>query len=234
MPLSEIHLDLAGPFEGYYYLIVVDNFSRWPEVQRGKNPKSEIVIKFLYELFAMFGIVDSIVTDNGSQFTSKGFKDFCEIYQIKHITAASFHPRSNGQAKRFVDTLKRALKKLALRLRKKAVQQFLLVYRITPNMKTPVSQSPAEVMFAWRIRSVYDKMLPKQTKPATASIVPTKKYYLEEKVYHKMFKDNKSFWEAGTVEKRIGNVIYIIKGPQFTHKRHLNKKRKRSLNVLPT
>ena len=46
-----------------------------------------------------------------------------------------------------------------------------------------------------------------------------------------MFKDNKSFWEAGTIEKRIGNVIYIIKGQQFTHKRHLNQIRKRSSNV---
>ena len=30
-----------------------------------------------------------------------------------------------------------------------------------------------------------------------------------------MFKDNKSFWEAGTIEKRIGNVIYIVKEPLF-------------------
>ena len=46
-----------------------------------------------------------------------------------------------------------------------------------------------------------------------------------------MLKDNKSFWEAGTIEKRIGNVIYIVKGQQFTHKRHLNQIRKRSSNV---
>lgn len=31
----------------------------------------------------------------------------------------------------------------------------------------------------------------------------------------------------GTIEKRIGNMVYIIKGPQFTHKRHLNQIRKR-------
>ena len=103
---SRIHLDFDGPLEGYYYLIVVDSFSRWPEFGRCKNPTSEIVIKFLYGLFARFGIVDSIVTGNGSQFMSKDFKEFCEIYQIKHITTAPFHSRSNGQAERFVDTLK--------------------------------------------------------------------------------------------------------------------------------
>ena len=46
-----------------------------------------------------------------------------------------------------------------------------------------------------------------------------------------MFKDDKSFSEAGTIEKMIGNVIYIAKGPPFTHKRHLNQIRKRSSNV---
>lgn len=51
-----------------------------------------------------------------------------------------------------------------------------------------------------------------------------------------MFKNNTSYWEPGTIEKRIGNVIYIIQGPKFSHKRHLNQIRKRLLedsNGLP-
>ena len=67
------------------------------------------------------------------------------------------------------------IKQEAFLAMEKAFQQFLQVYKIMPNMKTPASQSPAEVMFARRIRSVYDKLLPKQIRPATASIVPTKK-----------------------------------------------------------
>ena len=42
---SRIHLDFASPLKGYNYLIVVDSFSRWPEVQRCKNPTSEIFNK---------------------------------------------------------------------------------------------------------------------------------------------------------------------------------------------
>ena len=217
-------MDFAGPLEGYYYLIVVDSFSRWPEVRRCKNPTSEIVIRFLYELFARFGIVDSIVADNRSQFTSKDFKDFCEIYQIKHITTALFHPQSNGQAERFMDTLKRALKKASTKPMEKALQQFLQVYKITPNMKTPASQSPIEVMFARLIRSVYDKLFPKQTKPATASIVPTKNTTQERKFTVKCSRTTNLF----------GKVICIIKRPQFTHKHHLNQVRIRSASYLLT
>lgn len=51
-----------------------------------------------------------------------------------------------------------------------------------------------------------------------------------------MFKNSTSYWEPGTIEKQIGNVIYIIQGPKFLHKRHLNQTRKRLLedsNGLP-
>ena len=44
------------------------------------------------------------------------------------------------------------------------------------------------------------------------------------------FSDNKPFGEIGTIEKRVGRMIYIIKGPQFTHKRRLNQLMKRITN----
>ena len=56
-------------------------------------------------------------------------------------------------------------------------------------------------MFAHRIRSVYDKLLPKQTKPGRTNIVPTKRYNPGEKVFFRNFKDNKSFWVAGKIER---------------------------------
>ena len=107
LPWSRIHIDNTGPLEGYYYLIVVNSFSKWPEVDRCKNPTTEITIKFLHELFR---VVDTLVSDNGNQFTSGENRNFCETYQIEHITIPPYHLRSNRQAERFGDTLKRALK----------------------------------------------------------------------------------------------------------------------------
>ena len=85
-------------------------------------------------------------------------------------------------------------------------------------------------MFAPRIRSVYDKLLLIQAKPERTNIVPTKRYNPSEKFFFQKFKDNKSFGEAGTIERRVGNMMYIVKGPQFTYKRHLNQLRRRRSN----
>ena len=38
-----------------------------------------------------------------------------------------------------------------------------------------------------------------------------------------MYKDNKTFWEQGTIKNRIGWIVYIEEGPHATHKEHLNQ-----------
>ena len=225
-PWQRIHIDFAGPLEGNYYLVVVDSYTKWPEVFRCKSPTTVFTVSVLHELFARFGVVDCIVSDNGTQFTSTEFKEFCEEFQINHLTTPTYHPRSNGQAERFVDTLKRALKKAKGTPSERALQQFLQVYRITPNESAPAKMAPAELMFARKIRPVFDKLLPKHIKPPTSTI-PKKVYLPGEKVFFQNQKDNVIFWELGKVQKRIGQMIYLIEGPTYIHKKHSNQIRKR-------
>ena len=136
-PGSRMLIDFAGPLDGFYYIVIIDSFSKWLEVLRCRNSTTEVTINFSHELFARFGVVDCPVFDNGTQFMSGNFKDFCETFQINHITIAPYHPRSNRQAERFVDTLKRALKKARGTPTRKVLQQFIQVYRITPSYNIP-------------------------------------------------------------------------------------------------
>ena len=46
LPWFRIHMDFAGPLEGFYYFIIDDSFSKWPEVYRCKNPTTEITKNF--------------------------------------------------------------------------------------------------------------------------------------------------------------------------------------------
>ena len=67
-------------------------------------------IWFLHKHFPRLGIPDTNVLKNGRQFMVKEFKDSCKAFLIIHIPTASYHPWPNGQAERFVDTFKWALK----------------------------------------------------------------------------------------------------------------------------
>ena len=52
---------------------------------------------------------------------------------------------------------------------------------------------------------------------------PKKKYMPGEKVLFQMHKDNTTFWEQGKIKNRIGRMVYIVEGPHYTHKKHLNQ-----------
>ena len=70
-PWLRLDIDFAGPIKGHNYLIVVDSFSKWPEMMKRKISTYSGTNRFLHELFSRFGIPDNIVSDNGTQFTAK-------------------------------------------------------------------------------------------------------------------------------------------------------------------
>ena len=149
---------------------------------------------------------------------------------MDHITTPQYHPRSNGQTERFVDTLKWALKNALWTPSDRPLQQFLQVYRITSNPNTPMGRSPAETKFARKVNSVFDKLIPRKAK-FKKTVSPHKKhFYPGDKVLLKAYKNNMTFWEVGTIKQRIGKLVYIVQGPKNTHKRHMNQLRKCSLN----
>ena len=115
----------------------------------------------LQELFARFGLPETIVSDNGTPFTSKQFKNFSKLLSINHLKSVSCHPRSNGLAERFIDVFKRTIKKqMGPKQKNEELQEFLFIYRITPNPNTNANKSPAELMFSRKIQSVFDKLIP--------------------------------------------------------------------------
>ena len=109
---ERIHIDFAGPMEGMMFLIVVDAFSKWPEVVQMRTSTTTATIKELGRIFAQQGYPKVLVSDNGTQFTTKEFQDYCQKNGIQHIRSAPYQPHCNGQAERFVDTFIRTLQKL--------------------------------------------------------------------------------------------------------------------------
>jgi transposase InsO family protein len=54
-------------------------------------------VTFFTDIIHQFGVSNSIITDKGSQFTSRKFLEFCEKYHIRVDWAAVAHPQTNGQ-----------------------------------------------------------------------------------------------------------------------------------------
>jgi hypothetical protein len=69
-------LDLVGPLQkaprGFTHLLVaIDKFSKWIEVRPLTSIRSEQTVAFFTNIIHCFGIPNSIITDNGTQFTGK-------------------------------------------------------------------------------------------------------------------------------------------------------------------
>ena len=111
-PWSRLHIDYAGRFQGKMFLVVVDAHSKWMEVSIVTSATTAVTIQNLRRMFATHGLPRTVVSDNGSVFTSNKFQDFVVKNGICHIKTAPYHPACNGLAERAVQTLKEVLKKL--------------------------------------------------------------------------------------------------------------------------
>jgi transposase InsO family protein len=95
-------LDIVGPLwkapGGYTHLLIaIDKFSILLEVRLITNLREEHAVTFFTDIIYQFGVPNSIVTDNGSQFTVRKFLEFCDKFHIRVDWAAVAHPQTNGQ-----------------------------------------------------------------------------------------------------------------------------------------
>ena len=88
----------------------MDARTKWPEVIPMATITSEKTITELRKSFCTHAIPEQIVYDNGTQFTSLEFGEFLKKNGIKHMLSAPYHPATNGEAERFVQTFKHVLK----------------------------------------------------------------------------------------------------------------------------
>ncbi|XP_055542864.1 uncharacterized protein K02A2.6-like [Wyeomyia smithii] len=72
-PWQRVHLDYAGPMDGWFYLILVYSFSEWPEVIRTRKITTLATVGILRGIFARFEAPETLVTDSGTQFISSPF-----------------------------------------------------------------------------------------------------------------------------------------------------------------
>jgi transposase InsO family protein len=80
-------------------LVVIDKFSKWIEARLITQIKSEQAVLFFTNIIHHFRVPNSIITDNGTQFTDKKFLRLCDDH-ICVDWATMAHPQKNGQVER--------------------------------------------------------------------------------------------------------------------------------------
>ena len=126
-------------FKGVNCLLVVDYFSRYLVIiSLGKNTTSTAIISALKLIFSQHGIPETLVSDNGPQYTAREFQEFSSNYHFHHITSSPYYPQSNGLAERGVRTMKQLLSKTP------DIHMALLIYHSTPLPWCGLS--PAELL----------------------------------------------------------------------------------------
>lgn len=150
-----------GPFLGQTFLIVVDVHSKWVELTLMPSTTSAAVTRVLEGLFMTHGLPDTIVTDNGLQFTLAPFQLFLAKLGIHHARMAPFHPAGNGLAERAVRSAKEALHHLCTTNWHHKIYQYLLAQHMTPS--TTTKHSPAELLKGRWLRTTLDRLHPNYT-----------------------------------------------------------------------
>jgi transposase InsO family protein len=153
------------------YLLIVDYFSRYPEVIKLSSTTSAAVVNVMKSIFSRHGIPEIVRSDNGPQFSAEEFAKFANCFGFQHVTSSPRYPQSNGQVERMVQTMKRMIQK--------SDDPYLAImsYRATPHPWCNLS--PAELLMGRKMRTTIP-----QTKE---SLTPTWPYISEK---NKQFKEN--------------------------------------------
>ncbi|UYV85108.1 K02A2.6-like [Cordylochernes scorpioides] len=143
-PWQKIGMDLFK-FENKWYLVVIDYYSRYPEMVQLDRLTASVVVRSCKSIFARHGIPETVVSDNGTQFgAAREFANFARQYGFTHVTSSPRFPQSNGMAEAGVKIAKLILKK------NQDPSLGLLEYRSTPLEN---GYSPAELLMGRKLRT---------------------------------------------------------------------------------
>lgn len=153
-PWMDIAIDFLGPLpSGDYLLVVIDYFSRYKEVEIMRKITASETAERLEQIFIRLGYPQTITLDNGRQFVSTEFEQYCARRGIVLNKTTPYWPQENGLVERQNRSLVKRLK-ISQALKqdwKRDLLVYLQMYYSTPHSTT--GKTPSELMFGRNIRT---------------------------------------------------------------------------------
>ena len=171
-------------FKSKSYLITVDYYSNFWEVDKLPNTKANTIILKLKNHFARYGCPDTMISDNGPQFACKEGKNFAQTWELEHRTISPSNSQANGKVESAVKTAKRLLRKAF----KAGTDPYLAIlhYRNTPTQG--VGSSPAQRLMSCRTKT----LLPATNqllRPQASSTAEQRTKLVERQIKQKLYYD---------------------------------------------
>lgn len=207
------------------YLLIVDHFSDFWEIELLPDLSAQTVIKRCKAQFARHGQPDRVITDNGPQFGAL-FKRFASSWEFEHVTSSPRHPKSNGKAESAVKIAKNLLRK-AMHDRTDPWKA-ILHWRNTPTEN--MDSSPAQRLMSRRLKTslpVTNKLL----EPCVVTGVVERLHHrkqLAKSYYDRSARDlpelnigerirmkplpgeNPALWRVGTCLQKVAPRSYLV------------------------
>jgi putative transposase len=147
---------------GYYYLVtVMDDYSRFILAWKlQKDMSADSLIEVIQKAIDITGMTDvpvenrtRLLSDNGSGYVSRAFRDYLHLVGIGHILAAPYHPQTNGKIERYQQSLKRQVNQLPYEFPsqlEQAIAEFVDYYNYHRYHKALRDVTPADVLYGRR------------------------------------------------------------------------------------
>jgi len=143
---------------GYYYMVtVLDDFSRFILSWRLQvDMTTPSLIEVVQDAVDLTGMTDvqvedrtRLLSDNGSGYVSRLFREYLQLVGIRHVLAAPYHPQTNGKLERYHQTLKRDVNQLPYdvpRALESAIGKFVDFYNYRRYHKALKDIIPADML----------------------------------------------------------------------------------------
>eukprot|EP00731_Ephydatia_muelleri_P035196 Em0104g2a len=216
-PFARIAMDIVGPLprskSGHKYILVIcDYATRYPEAVPLRSCEAEKIAEELIKLFSRMGIPKEILTDQGSNFTSKLLAELYNMLQVRAIRTTPYHPQTDGLVERFNQTLKAMLRRMVNKEGKdwdRLLPFLLFAYREVPQASTGFS--PFELLFGRKVRGPLDVIKERwEADHKSSESVVSYILSIQDRIAS-MADLLLAQWQGPyTVEKRVSDVTYQV------------------------
>ena len=201
-----VGMDFVGPFPtGENLLVLVDYYSRFPEVEIMTKITAEALDPRLRRIFSRYGVPQRIVTDNAQTFCSTHFANLMAEYGIKHRKITPLYPQANGAVERLNRNINKVVKTAIAEGRnwRFVLDDWLLAYRNTPHSVT--GQAPAVLMFGRNLNDKLPALHPTSSKATDPTSI--REQDTRTKAKSKQYHDNKNTVASPTL--KVGDTVAI-------------------------